>query len=45
MVENDETVREYLKDKRLKSYRYSLENTLAFKSHLLDKEQEELVQK
>ena len=45
IVENDETVREYLKDKRLKSYRYSLENALAFKSHLLDKEQEELVAK
>ena len=41
IVENDETVREYLKDERLKSYRYSLENALAFKSHLLDKEQEE----
>ena len=45
IVENDETVREYLKDERLKSYRYSLENALAFKSHLLDKEQEELVAK
>ena len=43
IVENDETVREYLKDERLKSYRYSLENALAFKPHLLDKEQEELV--
>ena len=29
----------------LKSYRYSLENALAFKPHLLDKEQEELVAK
>ena len=45
IVENDETVREYLKDERLKSYRYSLENALAFKPHLLDKEQEELVAK
>ena len=31
IVENDETVRKYLKDERLKSYRYSLENALAFK--------------
>ena len=30
IVENDETVRKYLKDERLKSYRYSLENALAF---------------
>ena len=45
IVENDEKVKEYLKDDRLKSYRYSLENALAFKPHLLDKEQEELVAK
>ena len=30
-MENDEKVKEYLKDDRLKSYRYSLENALAFK--------------
>ena len=45
IVENDEKVKEYLKDDCLKSYRYSLENALAFKPHLLDKEQEELVAK
>ena len=43
--EFENKVKEYLKDDRLKSYRYSLENALAFKPHLLDKEQEELIAK
>lgn len=45
ICKNDETISSFLKDDRLKSYRYSINNILAYKPHLLDDEQEMLIAK
>lgn len=45
ICKNDETVAKYLEDERLKNYRYSINNILAYKPHLLDDSQEMLVAK
>lgn len=45
ICKNEEIITSFLKDDHLKKYRYSINNILAYKPHLLDDEQEMLVAK
>lgn len=45
LCKNDTLVKEYLNDKDLQEYRYSIENVLSYKPHLLDDQQEILLAK
>ena len=45
MIENSDKVEEYLKDERLKEYRYSISETLRQKKHTLSQEMETLISK
>lgn len=45
MIENTNTVEEYLKDQRLKDYRYSISEILRQKQHTLSQEMETLILK
>lgn len=45
ICKNDVKIKEFLKDNRLASYRYTVNNLLAYKPHLLDEQQEMLIAK
>jgi len=45
ICKNDQIITSYLEDDRLKAYRYSIHNILAYKPHLLTDEEEMLVAK
>lgn len=45
ICKNDDIVSSYLKDEKLKTYRYAINNVLAYKPHLLNDEEEMLIAK
>lgn len=45
ICKHDDIIKEYLKDDRLATYRYTINNLLAYKPHLLDEQQEMLIAK